>query len=183
MKFIDPRAKRHLRRYAVQCLLAALTILGVMLSLNVLFQAGIIATLGATTFIVFAMPRAPSSRLRPLLGGYAWGTVIGVACSGLAHVLGTHVGLDPTVVAILFGACAVGASIFAMLVTGTQHPPAAGLALSLWMARLWSQRRWPASMATAGYPALAELSAELGPLGASARLTKDVCAGDLLKEL
>ena len=131
MKLIDAKVRGRLGRYLVQCGLATLVILGILLSLNVVFQTAIITTLGATTFIVFAMPRSKPAQLRRLLGGYFLCSVIGVLCSLLARYFqGMNLMASDTAM-ILCGSLAVGIAIFVMTITNTEHPPAAGMALSL----------------------------------------------------
>ncbi len=131
-RIIDPKLDHHVGRYAFQCLLATLVILVVLLFLDIVEHTALIATLGASVFIVFTMPKAYSSGMRPLLGGYLVGITVG--CSG--SILGQFpeiTSVFPSVRAahIVFGAFAVGIAIFLMTVTNTEHPPAAGMALGL----------------------------------------------------
>lgn len=125
-------------RYVAQCALAALVIGATMLFLDALLHTEIIATLGATTFILFALPSSYAAQPRALLGGYFWGILTGALCCFLANRLPL-----PAMVMlssaqdILFGALAVGLAILGMVVTNTEHPPAAGVALSL-VIRPWA---------------------------------------------
>jgi len=83
----------------------------------------IVASLGATTFVVFAMPKSRAARARNVVGGH----IIGVLCGTVAAIVGsTGTPLD-----YLVSSGAVGLSMFLMLATGTQHPPASGTALSI----------------------------------------------------
>ena len=130
MKIIDYRFKKHIWTYLFQCLLAAFAVLLVLLILDSTHQTAIIASIGASAFIVFTAPNAFSSRVRSLLGGYMIGSVTGIGCSLLAELLDTAgtEGWGTTVIAL--GAISVGISIFLMVITDTEHPPAAGLALA-----------------------------------------------------
>ena len=132
MDFIDANFKRYPGHYLWQCSLAVVMFLLVLLFLDALEHTAIIATLGATAFIVFALPRSYSSTLRHLLGGYAVGITVGCLCSYLALGLGdsgtVRVGNAAVVIS---GAIAVGAAIFLMAILNMEHPPAAGMALSL----------------------------------------------------
>lgn len=130
MKLFDQHFRTHALRYVTQCLLAMLAILIVLAILNAVLNTTIIAALGASTFIAFTMPHKPNSQPRYLIGGYVMGTIAGVFSNFMALLplwAGTHFITDYG--HIIFGALAVGLAIFLMVVTDTEHPPAAGLAL------------------------------------------------------
>jgi len=127
---IPARARSNASRRILQCALATLVILVIFLLLDALLGATLVASLGATCFIVFAVPRSQSARPRVLLGGYLVGTFSGVICSLLARsLLASSIGIGQTELQVVLGALAVGLSILVMVFTGTGHPPAAGLAL------------------------------------------------------
>lgn len=132
MDLIDANFKRYPGNYFWQCSLAILMFVLVLLFLDALEHTAIIATLGATAFIVFALPKSYSSRLRHLLGGYAVGIVVGCLCSYLALGLADSPSLSTGNAAVVIsGAIAVGTAIFLMAILNMEHPPAAGMALSL----------------------------------------------------
>jgi CBS-domain-containing membrane protein len=132
MNIIDKKLKKNLARYVFQCGLATGTILLILIFLDILTHTAIIATLGATAFIVFTMPRAYASGPRPLFGGYLIGICIGILCSLLADsILRVPVIITQITAYILFGALSVGIAIFLMTITNTEHAPAAGMALGL----------------------------------------------------
>ncbi len=132
MRPINTKLRRNLNRYILQCALATLTIVVVLLFLDVLSRTAIIASLGATAFIVFTMPKSYPSGTRPLVGGYVVGISLGCLCSLLSEtpLLTSLLGGHRTSL-IVFGALAVGGAIFLMAITNTEHPPAAGIALGL----------------------------------------------------
>lgn len=131
MRLTDGSFRQHRWHYIVQSLLATGTVLGVLIALDGTRQTAIIASIGASAFIVFATPNSMSSSVRSILGGYLVGCVAGICCSLLAGLIG-HKGVeDWSSVLIAMGAVSVGLSIFLMVVTDTEHPPAAGLALAL----------------------------------------------------
>ena len=112
--------------------MASLSILAILLFLNVFTQTALIASLGASAFIVFAMPLAYSAQPRSILGGYAIGLTTGVAggaISRLAWVDALH--FSHVLQYTVFSALAVGLATFLMVITNTEHPPAAGFALGL----------------------------------------------------
>lgn len=130
--FIDKKFKTNPLKYIIQCFLATLTVLAILLFLDVLNETAIITALGASAFIVFVMPTQYSSDPRRLVGGYFVGAIVGFAF----HLVSKLNILTPfienqTTVLVIFGAISVGFSIFIMAVTNTEHAPAAGIALGL----------------------------------------------------
>ncbi len=129
----DRLRKDRLRRYALQCSLATAVVLILLVALDAVTQTVLIAALGATTFIAFAVPRSLVSSPRCLIGGY----VVGMFAGTLMSTLNTSFGLTDPVMGnaglIVFGALATGIAMFLMVVTKTEHPPAAALALGLVM--------------------------------------------------
>ncbi|KPK71692.1 hypothetical protein AMJ87_06965 [candidate division WOR_3 bacterium SM23_60] len=132
MRIFDEKVKKNAGRYVLQCGLATVAVFVILLFLDILTQPAIIATLGATAFIVFTMPQSYASGPRPLIGGY----VIGVGCGCLCYFLSMAPFIvarfsDYLVLYTVFGALAVGSAIFLMAITNTEHAPAAGMALGL----------------------------------------------------
>lgn len=126
---IDSKFRQNKLRYVLQTLLAAITMMVVLLLLDEVEQTVLIASLGASAFIAFAMPRSYPSRPRYMIGGYCVGTVVGCLLSLLAGFLAGQLGVNPRAVQIVCGAVATGLAFFLMVVTDTEHPPAAALAL------------------------------------------------------
>lgn len=135
MRIFDRKFHKHVGRYLFQCALATGAVLVILMVLDVITQAVIIASLGASSFIAFTMPHANVSRPRYLVGGYVCGMAAGIAMSAIGKAVG-----NPTVGEwavrgdVVFGATAVGLAIFLMVITDTEHPPAAGLALGVVLA-------------------------------------------------
>jgi len=128
---IDRHFRRdNFKRYALQCGLAGLVVLVLLLVLDTVTQTVLIAALGASTFIAFAVPRHMQSGPRHMIGGY----VVGILVGSTVSMLVTSIGVSATGangVIILFGAIAISLAMFTMVVTRTEHPPAAALALGL----------------------------------------------------
>ncbi len=132
MKMFDEKFRSNKVRYILQCILATLSVLIVLLSLDAISNAAIIAALGASSFIAFTMPEAQVSRPRFLIGGYLVGIAVGYLCHYLSLVLLlTGLPIIQESSYIVSGAISVGLSIFVMVITNTEHPPAASLALGL----------------------------------------------------
>ncbi|MHA1505856.1 MAG: HPP family protein [Candidatus Asgardarchaeia archaeon] len=110
------------KNYVFQSLLATLTVFLVLLLLSI-EHAVIIASIGATSFIVFAMPKNITARPRNVIGGHMVGLFSGSLFSLIPQT--------SFIFSITLYSFAVGLSIFMMVVTDTEHPPAAGTALGV----------------------------------------------------
>ncbi len=112
----------HWRHYVLQSLIATVAVFVVLYFLS-LQNAVIIASLGATAFIVFAMPGSLTAQPRNVIGGHLVGLFWGFVFSLVPHAA--------MIGSLVCYALAVGLSIFTMVVTDTEHPPAAGTALGV----------------------------------------------------
>jgi len=140
MDLIDAKFKKYPVRYLLQTSLATFTLLAFLLVLDVLHHTAILAALGASTFVVFSMPGSYSAKAKSLVGGYIVGIASGCAF-GFIHQSGCCVAVLAShhVSLALFGGLAVGISILIMVVTNTEHAPAAGMALGLVLTQ-WNLR-------------------------------------------
>ncbi len=112
------------KNYVFQSFFATVAIFFVLLFLT-LQHAVIVASIGASAFIVFAMPNSITAKPRNVIGGHIVGVLSGVLFGLIPHSLFLH----PLVVYPL----SVGLSIFIMVVTDTEHSPASGTALGIAM--------------------------------------------------
>lgn len=128
-RLFDAQFRDHRAQYFKQTAMATLSMLVVLLLLDLVDQTVLIASLGASTFIVFSMPHTKRSRPRYLVGGYVVGAIAGCSLSLLAEYLDTWGFADPRLVHVVFAALALGIAFLVMVVTDTEHPPAAALAL------------------------------------------------------
>jgi len=128
---IDPKLRRDFRHYLLQSLAATAFCFVMLVSLDVIIPGAVVASLGASTFIVFVGPHSRAAKPRNLLGGQLIGAGTGVACSRLLQ-MGLLTGLTGLQMeTAICGSIAVGLAIFLMVVIDMEHPPAAGTALSL----------------------------------------------------
>ena len=129
MKFLDVKVKKLWLRYLLQCLGATLVFILVLLSVDFVLNSGVVASIGATLFIIFTMPHTNRSKPRYILGGYTAGAVSGVSIFLLLSAFGVtnHV---------LIGSIAVGVCMLLMVITNTEHPPAAAFAYGVGSAGL-----------------------------------------------
>ena len=112
------------RYYVLQSIFATLSVFIVLYFLS-LQNAVIIASIGATAFIVFAMPDNITAQARNVIGGQLVGLLYGFLFSLIPQ--------PALIYSIIVYSLAVGATIFTMVVTDTEHPPAAGTALGVAM--------------------------------------------------
>ncbi len=131
MPFWDPQMKKSPKQYLIQCLLATVSVFFLFLILDLNQHGAIISTIGATIFVVFSLPHSYSSQPRRILGGYFWGTVVGI----LAYYIVLFTG-GSSLSSVSIGALAAGLTLFFMAATNSEHPPAAGLAVGL-IYNLW----------------------------------------------
>ena len=129
---IDDKARGHLRPYLLQSLLATFSILLILLFLDVIEHTALIATLGSTVFLVFANPNAYAAHTRPLIGGY----LVGIGVGALFYYFSLFpewlsLPVSKQTIYVVYAAMAVGVAILIMVLTDTEHPPAAGAALGL----------------------------------------------------
>ncbi len=135
MRIIDPKFRKQAPRYVLQCTLAMACMLTVLSVLDMVTDAVIVASLGASSFIVFSLPHDPVSRTRLLVGGYIVGCAMGTLCYWLMQW--APLANLPLNAGAVYGALAVGLTMFGMVVTNTEHPPSAGVALGL-VVQQWS---------------------------------------------
>jgi CBS-domain-containing membrane protein len=128
---IDPKLRKSFRYYLLQSMAATALCFLMLISLDVIVPGAVVASLGASTFIVFVGPRSRSAMPRNLLGGQLIGTGTGMACSRLLHMGLLSSLVSHRVETAVFGAIAVGLAIFLMVIIDMEHPPAAGTSLSL----------------------------------------------------
>jgi CBS-domain-containing membrane protein len=132
VRLLDQRFLQQPGRYLAQCGLATLCMLILLAVLEAVTNATVLASLGASAFVAFTMPHRELSSPRHLVGGYLVGMAVGSLCCLLLRAA-------PSELTVLWGhiwqavasALAVGLAVFVMVITGTEHPPAASLALGL----------------------------------------------------
>jgi len=138
MEIISKSFKRSPKSFILQSLLAVVAVAVILYFVEVLTHAAIVAALGASAFIVFAMPHSITARPRRLIGGHVVGLLCGTFCyyAFLSGPLGKLMtGWEFTTLFVY--ALAVGLSIFLMAITNTEHPLAAGTALGI-VGHAWS---------------------------------------------
>ncbi len=130
-RLVGRKFRRSWRNYLLQCGLCTLALLMVLLVMDAVLHAAIVVAIASTAFVVFAMPHSRASTPRRVIGGHVVALIVGTAfaalplTSALGEMVEAHAAVDIVAVA------SVGLSIFLMVLTSTEHPPAAGTALGL----------------------------------------------------
>jgi len=114
--------KRLWKNYLYQSFLATIVVFIVLLLLN-MEHAVVIASIGATAFIVFTMPRNVTAAPRRVIGGHLIGLFSGSLCALIPH--------SSILPSIVVYSLAVGISILLMVALDAEHPPAGGTALGV----------------------------------------------------
>ena len=126
----DKKIRKNIKSYVFQSLLTLICVF-IALLFHELLGGIIVASLGASSFIIFVTPHTRSSRARCIVGGYICGAVAGILLSFL-HKYVSGLGFDSVrYVLILVCAAASAVTTLLMIATGLVHPPAAALALGL----------------------------------------------------
>jgi len=104
--------------YILQSTMAAVALLIIALTLGQ-DKMVIISAMGATAFIVFALPTTVPAKTRNVVGGH----LVGLAAGGIFYFTALPYPFEYPL--------AVGIAIFAMVALDVEHPPAAGTALAV----------------------------------------------------
>jgi CBS-domain-containing membrane protein len=127
---VNANLKGHWIRYIVQSIVAMVTMLIILLFVDSVANAALIAGLGSTVVTAFLHPTAPSARLRAIIGGHFCGLVTGSVLAFLLINLAIF-GEPGQYLSLLSMAVSVGFVILLMGLTDTEHPPAAGIAIGM----------------------------------------------------
>ncbi len=115
---IKRKFKELWKYYLLQSLLATIVLFILVLILGQ-YKLVVISAMGATTFIVFAMPKAVSAKTRNIIGGH----LVGLACGAIFYF---------TTLPYFFEyPLAVGLAFLLMVTLDVEHPPAVGTALAV----------------------------------------------------
>jgi len=115
---IGEKFKKLWKYYLCQSFLAALALFIIVLILGE-DKMVVISAMGATAFIVFAMPTAASAQTRNVIGGHFVGLVTGT----IFYFVTLPYFIEYPLI--------VGLAIFIMVALDVEHPPAAGTALAV----------------------------------------------------
>ena len=118
--------------YLFQCCLATLSLLIILLVGDTLMKGAIVVGVASSAFTVFVLPNSIAATPRKVIGGHIVAALVGAFIISLLNIPGfTGYMENSRHIIDLAAALSVGLSIFAMVVTNTEHPPAAGTSLGL----------------------------------------------------
>ncbi len=138
IRLVDKTFLKKPGSYIIQSLLAVIAVAVILYFVETITQAAIVAALGASSFIVFAMPKTVAAEPRRLIGGHITGIVCGLVCYYGCYTSPTETFFNSNeIIHWLPAAFAVGLSIFLMTIFNFEHPPAAGTALGI-VAHEWT---------------------------------------------
>ena len=119
---IDPKYLKYRKHYVLQSIYASISIFILTLILN--DNPVLIASIGSTAFVVFAMPKSITSQPKRIIGAHFSGFIIG-SCFYVFPLS------DYIFFAAIWHSLSVGITVFIMVVFDLEHPPAAGTALGM----------------------------------------------------
>ncbi|HAE86685.1 TPA: HPP family protein [Candidatus Marinimicrobia bacterium] len=121
--FYLSRSLRTYWKYYLMQTLLSVSVLFIILLLLTSRDMVVIASIGATSFIIYAMPHAKSAMAKAVLPSYVAGLVFG----SVFALIPVH---NVILLALVYS-MSVGCTIFFMLVTDAKHPPAASVTLGV----------------------------------------------------
>lgn len=117
-KLIIEKFNKLWKYYIFQSLLATIAMLIIVAALGK-EKMVVLSAMGATAFIVFAMPKAVSAKTRNVIGGHLTGIAVGTVffLTNMPYFIEYPL--------------AIGIAFFLMVALDVEHPPAAGTALAV----------------------------------------------------
>ena len=132
MRLLNRNFRRQLPKYLFQCGLATVALIIILLVQDAVFHAAIVVAIASTVFIIFVIPDSVAAVPRKVIGGHVVAVIVGSVLSTILNIPAIDaVVKDSSYITDLIAALSVGLSIFLMVITDTEHPPAAGTALGL----------------------------------------------------
>ena len=128
---LDQYIHSRWNHYFLQCCLASASLILILLIGDTL-KTAIVVGIASSAFTIFVVPNSVAATPRKVIGGHLLAAFIGTLIALVLQyppliqmVLETRYFLD------VAAALSVGIGIFLMVVTNTEHPPAAGTSLGL----------------------------------------------------
>ena len=109
--------------YVFQCGLAAVSLVFILLIGDTVFKTAIVVGIASSAFTVFVIPDSVAATPRKVVGAIISLSIQFTGLDALSE--------DKRFFIDIMAALSVGVGIFVMVVTNTEHPPAAGTSLGL----------------------------------------------------
>lgn len=123
---LDKKLETEPKYFILQTLLAFISLSVVLVLLGIMGRKALVAALGSSLFIAFLTPNSYTAKTRNMVGSHLISGGVGL---GFYHLINLLPGTQ--IILILLSSLAVATSMFLMVITDTEHPPAAGTALGL----------------------------------------------------
>ena len=130
-RIVDDKFKKNKLQYFVQSMLAGCAVVAALFFFDVVTRPIIIASFGASAFIVFTRPHQKIASLRNVLGGYIAGIIVGMIIHYIIIIPAVENEFTVRVMYIISGGIAVFSAMFLMSIFDIEHAPAASIALGL----------------------------------------------------
>lgn len=118
--------------YVLQCGLATVSLVVILLVEDALLRAAIVVAVASTAFTIFVVPDSVAATPRKVVGGHAVAVAAGSLFSAILLIPAVDsASEDSRYIFDVLAAMSVGLGILVMVATDTEHPPAAGTALGL----------------------------------------------------
>ena len=115
-------------QYLLQCFLAIVSLFLILIIGDSVMRAAIVVGVASSAFTIFVVPDSIAATPRKVIGGHLVAILIALLIVVLIQVLDIN---DSRLVLNICAAVSVGIGIIIMVVTNTEHPPAAGTSLGL----------------------------------------------------
>jgi len=150
MSIFDPQFEINPKPYVIQMTLAGIFMLFVFVAFNIYTQSALIAAFSSSVFLAFTVPDSHSTDIRPMIGGYVVGMIIGAFFGiiynsplsgdfigafgnmlGFTHIKAGTLSPGSPAYTAFFAFLAFITTAFSMAATDTEHPPAVGISVGL----------------------------------------------------
>ncbi len=115
-------------QYLLQCFLAIVSLFLILIIGDSVMRAAIVVGVASSAFTIFVVPDSIAATPRKVIGGHLVAILIALLIVVLIQVLNIN---DSRLILNICAAVSVGIGIIIMVVTNTEHPPAAGTSLGL----------------------------------------------------
>ena len=115
-------------QYLLQCFLAIMSLFLILIVGDSVMRAAIVVGVASSAFTIFVVPDSIAATPRKVIGGHLVAILIALLIVVLIQVLNIN---DSRLILDICAAFSVGIGIIIMVITNTEHPPAAGTSLGL----------------------------------------------------
>jgi hypothetical protein len=131
LRWLDAKFVHRPRIYIFQSLMAGLALVGILIAEDAITNGAVVAAIASSVAIVFFVPHSVASN-KPfrIVGGHVSGIVAALCTVGIMMLLPDTVASNQWVIHTLQGASLALVILF-MMITNTEHAPAAGTAPGL----------------------------------------------------